>query len=124
MRKNGGLITAQDFANYKFIQREPLRATYRGYEIIGFPPPSSGGVHVAQMLNMLETFDLKALGANSADFVHVVTEAMKLAFADRAYWLGDPDFAAVPRGLVAKLYAARLAKQIRLERTTPVAAHG
>ncbi|PYL01722.1 MAG: gamma-glutamyltransferase, partial [Verrucomicrobia bacterium] len=69
-------------------------------------------------------FDLKKMGANSADFVHVVSEAMKLAFADRAYWLGDPDFAKVPRGLVSKDYAARLAAQIRLDRVLPGAEHG
>src|SRR6185369_12757074 len=98
--------------------------TYRGYQIIGFPPPSSGGTHVAQILNLLETFDLKSMGAESADFIHIVTEAMKLAFADRAYWLGDPDFIRVPRELVSKEYAAQLAKQINLDRATPVMNHG
>ena len=93
MRAHGGLLTARDFAQYKAKLREPLVTTYRGYELLGFPPPSSGGVHVAQILNLVEPFDLKALGAGSADEIHVVTEAMKLAFADRAHWLGDPDFA-------------------------------
>ncbi|NDD39189.1 MAG: gamma-glutamyltransferase, partial [Verrucomicrobia bacterium] len=120
MRANGGLLTEADFANYVAKSREPLRTTYRGHEIIGFPPPSSGGVHVAQILNILEHFDLKALGANSPDFVHVVAEAMKLAFADRVHWLGDPDFAPVPRGLVDKGYAAQLARQIDLKRATSV----
>ena len=124
MRANGGLMTARDFRRYEIKLRAPVRTTYRGCEIIGFPPPSSGGVHVAEILNILENFDLKALGANSADFVHVVTEAMKLAFADRAHWLGDPDFVRVPRGLVDKTYAAKLAKQIRLDRATPVPQHG
>jgi gamma-glutamyltranspeptidase/glutathione hydrolase len=124
MRKNGGLITAEDFANYKFVERQPLRTTYRGYELIGFPPPSSGGVHVGQILNILEHFNLKSMGADSADFIHVVTEAMKLAFADRAHWLGDPDFAPVPRGLVSRQYAAQLSQRIRLDRVTAVATHG
>jgi len=68
-----------------------VRSSYRGFEILGFPPPSSGGVHVAQILNILEQFDVKAMGANSADFIHVAAEAMKAAFADRAWWLGDAD---------------------------------
>ena len=123
MKANGGLLTEADFAGYVAKSREPLRTTYRGHEIIGFPPPSSGGVHVAQILNILEHFDLKALGANSPDFVHVVAEAMKLAFADRAHWLGDPDFAPVPRGLVDKGYAAQLAKKIDLKKVTPVPKH-
>ena len=123
MRANGGLITETDFANYQAKPRAPLRTTYRGHEIVGFPPPSSGGVHVAQILNVLEHFDLKSLGADSPDFVHVVAEAMKLAFADRAHWLGDPDFAPVPRGLVDKAYAAQLAKKIDLKKATPVPQH-
>jgi gamma-glutamyltranspeptidase/glutathione hydrolase len=124
MMRHDGALTAEDFWKYEVKLREPVTNSYRGFQIIGFPPPSSGGVHVAQILNILENFDLKAMGPNSPDFIHVVTEAMKLAFADRAHWLGDPDFAAVPRGLVSKDYAARLAKQIRLDRATPVPHHG
>lgn len=124
MRSNGGLVTAEDFQQYRVKQREPVRTTYRGHEIVGFPPPSSGGVHVAQILNILEHFDLKSMGAGSANFIHVVTEAMKLAFADRAYWLGDPDFVKVPRGLVSREYSAKLARKIRLDRSTEVAQHG
>jgi gamma-glutamyltranspeptidase/glutathione hydrolase len=123
MQRNGGILAAVDFHNYKVKLREPVKTAYRGYEILGFPPPSSGGVHVAQILNTLESFDLKSMAPDSADFIHVVTEAMKLAFADRAYWLGDPDFAAVPRGLVSKEYATGLARQIRLDRVTPVPQH-
>ena len=123
MKANGGLMTANDFKSYEFKLREPVRTTYRGHEIVGFPPPSSGGVHVAQILNILERFDLKKLGAGSADFIQVVTEAMKLAFADRAHWLGDPDFVPVPRGLVSREYAAKLAAKIDLKRATPVPAH-
>ena len=84
----------------------------RGYRIASFPPPSSGGVHVAQLLNILETRDLHAFKPGSADLIHFVAEAMKLAFADRAYWLGDPDFASVPRGLIDKKYARKLASKI------------
>lgn len=122
MRDNGGLLTAADFAKYRCQIRGPIITTYRGYTIISFPPPSSGGVHVAQMLNILEHFDLQAL--DEATRVHVLTEAMKLAFADRAHWLGDPAFARVPRGLVSKSYAAALASRIRLDRATEVPTHG
>jgi gamma-glutamyltranspeptidase/glutathione hydrolase len=123
MRGNGGLVTANDFAAYKFVKREPIRTTYRGYEIIGFPPPSSGGVHVAQILNIVERFPLKSMKPGSAEVIHLIAEAMKLAFADRAHWLGDPDFAPVPRGLVTREYGARLAQKIHLDHATPVAGH-
>ncbi len=122
MKANGGIMTAADFANYKAPEREPIRTTYRGYDLITMPPPSSSGVHVAQILNMLETFPIRTMDA--ATRVHVVTEAMKLAFADRAHWLGDPDFAKVPRGLVDPAYAADLAKKIDLTKVTPVSGHG
>ena len=124
MKANEGIANTADFKNYQVKLREPLRTTYRGYEIIGFPPPSSGGVHVGQILNILENFNLRKMKPHSADFIHVVTEAMKLAFADRAYWLGDPDFAAVPRGLVDKDYAAMLARKINLKHVTAVSTHG
>ena len=125
MKANGGVLAADDFANYKTGIREPIRTTYRGYEIIGFPPPSSGGVHVGQILNILESFDLKKLHADDpVTFKHVVAEAMKLAFADRAYWLGDPDFVNVPRGLIDKKYAAELAARIDLSEVSKVASHG
>jgi len=123
MMEHGGLLTGADFAAYQVKLREPVTNDYRGYQIVGFPPPSSGGVHVAQILNILEQFDLRKFGPDSADFVHVVTEAMKLAFADRAFWLGDPDFTAVPKGLLSKTYAARLAARIRMDRATPVQSH-
>jgi len=125
MQANEGILTAKDFANYKTVIREPIRTTYRGYEIVGFPPPSSGGVHVAQILNILESFDLKEIHASDpVKFNHVVAEAMKLAFADRAYWLGDSDFVKVPRGLIDKQYAAELAKRIDLEKAAVVTSHG
>lgn len=123
MARNGGILIPGDFALYQAVIRQPLVSTYRGYTIAGFPPPSSGGVHVAQILNILETFDLRKMRTNMVDVVHVITEAMKLAFADRAFWLGDPDFAKIPRSLVSKSYAATLAKRIRLDRATPVPEH-
>ncbi len=122
MRSHGGLLTAEDFRNYRITLREPVISTYRGYTIVGFPPPSSGGVHVAQMLNILEPFNLNTM--NETERLHVIAETMKLAFADRAYWLGDPDFVGVPRGLIAKDYAAALSARINRDRITPVPSHG
>jgi gamma-glutamyltranspeptidase/glutathione hydrolase len=123
MKTHGGLMTAGDFRSYQVKLREPIRTTYRAHEIVGFPPPSSGGVHLAQVLNILQPFDLKSMGAGSADFIHVVTEALKLAFADRAHWLGDSDFVPVPRGLVSSAYAAKLAQRIDLKRASAVPRH-
>jgi len=122
MSTHGGILTSNDFANYHLEIREPISTTYRGYEVISFPPPSSGGVHVLEMLNILENFDLKNMDEPTR--LHVLAETMKLAFADRAYWLGDPKFANVPRGLIAKSYGAELAKKIDLTHTTPVPSHG
>ncbi len=125
MKENGGLLTAADFAAYKPIVREPLQSAYRHWQIIGFPPPSSGGVHVAQMLNMLEQFDLAELSKKEdGSLEHLLAEVMKLAFADRAHWLGDSDFAKVPRGLIAKDYARALAAKIDLKKASDVASHG
>lgn len=124
LRQSGGLLTGPDFSRYEAKLRDPLRTTYRGSELIGFPPPSSGGVHVAEILNILEGFDLPSMDPESVDFIHLVTEAMKLAFADRAHWLGDPDFARVPRALVSKEYAQHLARKIRMDRATPVPKYG
>ncbi|UTA46415.1 gamma-glutamyltransferase [Simiduia sp. 21SJ11W-1] len=122
MRENGGLITEQDFANYKVVERAPVSTNYRDFTIVGFPPPSSGGVHTAQILGMLEGFDLASL--NDANRYHVIGEAMKLAFADRAYWLGDPAFTKVPKGLIGKEYIARQAARIELERALDVTGPG
>ncbi|HEY2573050.1 MAG TPA: gamma-glutamyltransferase [Verrucomicrobiaceae bacterium] len=122
MQQNGGLLRKEDFFNYAPALREPLRTKYRGHEIIGMPPVSSGGIHVAQILNMLETCDLAAM--STADRLHVMAEAMKLAFADRAFWLGDPDFVKVPRGLIDPDYAKQLAGKIELTHATTVSGHG
>lgn len=125
MAANGGILTAEDFAAYRPIEREPLVTTYRDWKIIGFPPPSSGGIHVAQILNILEPFDVAAeMKSDATRGHHLLVEAMKLAFADRAYWLGDADFVGVPRGLIDEGYAAELAKRIDLAKVSEVPTHG
>lgn len=122
MSENKGIMTKQDFANYVAKSREPLRFTYRGYELISMPPPSSGGLHVAQVLQMIERFPIGTM--TDVQRLHVTTEAMKLAFADRAYWLGDPDFAKVPRGLGDRAYTDSLSQKIDEARATRVPQHG
>jgi gamma-glutamyltranspeptidase/glutathione hydrolase len=111
MKANNGLITEEDLKNYKAKEREPLRGTYRGHEIITMPPPSSGGIVMLQVLNMLEKYDIRGMGAGSAAKFHLLTEASRRAFADRAEYMADPDFAEVPAGdLVRKEYAAERLK--------------
>ncbi|MGI1677750.1 MAG: gamma-glutamyltransferase [Cellvibrionaceae bacterium] len=122
MPRNGGIITAKDFSGYELKVREPVKTTYRDYTVYGFPPPSSGGVHVGQILNMLEQFDVASLSV--ADRYQLLAEAMKIAFADRAHWLGDPDYVDVPRGLIDKDYAKKLAKGIDLKKSSLVKNHG
>lgn len=110
MQEAGGIITKDDFANYHVIEREPVKASFKGFDVYGFGPPSSGGVHIAQMLNMLADDDLAAM--NEPQRYHLLIEVMKLAFADRAHWLGDADFVDVPKGLVDADYAKHLRKTI------------
>jgi len=114
MRANGGIITEEDLEQYEAIEREPVRGTYRGYEIVSMPPPSSGGVTLIQILNILEGFDLASTGHNSAQTLHLMTEAMRRAYADRAEHLGDPDFnESMPLdNLLDKDYAATLRASI------------
>ena len=120
MGKHDGLITKEDMANYKVVEREPVKGSYRGYEVVSMPPPSSGGIHVIQMLNMLERHDLNAMGLNSAKTITLVAETMKRAYADRSEYLGDPDFAKVPqKGLTSKAYANSLANAISSDKVTP-----
>ena len=108
-------MTLEDLKNYKVIEREPLRGNYRGHEIITMPPPSSGGIAMIEMLNMLEKFNLKEMGFGSSQATHVMIEAMRRAFADRAEFLGDPDFVKVPvKGLTSRKYAEHLASTINL----------
>jgi gamma-glutamyltranspeptidase / glutathione hydrolase len=107
IHKGGGLITAADLAAYEVKEREPIRGSYRGYDIISAPPPSSGGVALVEILNILEGFDLAKFGNRSADAIHLETEAFRRAFYDRADFMGDPDFAKVPVAqLIDKKYAA------------------
>lgn len=117
MAANGGIITEQDLLEYQPVEREPIRGTYRGYDIISMPPPSSGGVAMVEMLNILEGYDLKSMGHNSAEYLHVLTEAMRRAYADRAEFLGDPDFnEGMPLDkLMDKDYAATLRASIDMD---------
>jgi gamma-glutamyltranspeptidase/glutathione hydrolase len=114
MKANGGLITREDLKKYQAKQRAPIKGTYRGYDIIGMAPPSSGGISVQLILNILEGYDLKANGAGSAQNIHYMAESMRRAFAERAQHLGDPDFVAnMPiERLLSKSYAADLRKTI------------
>ncbi len=119
MKRNNGLITLEDLKNYQAKERTPLQGTYRGYPIITMPPPSSGGIVMLQVLNMLENYDLRKMGYNSAQKYHVLAEAMRRAFADRAEFMGDPDFAKVPTAqLVDKNYAKTRAATIDLTKAS------
>ncbi|MDO9440454.1 MAG: gamma-glutamyltransferase [Beijerinckiaceae bacterium] len=120
VQAEGGAMTLEDLKAYRAVERDAVRGTYRGHEIASMPPPSSGGVHVIQILNILERFPLRDLGQNSAAAIHLMAEAMKRAYADREIYLGDPDFVRVPvAGLVSKDYAASLAAKISTGRATP-----
>ncbi len=120
MEANDGLITLEDLASYEVKEREPLRGNYRGYEVVLPPPPSSGGVHIIQMLNILSGYDLASLGHNSAAYIHRLTEVMKLAYADRSKYLADTDFTPVPvEELTSMVYADKLRASIDLERARP-----
>ena len=113
MAAHGGPITLADLQAYEPVTREPVRGRYRDVEIASMPPPSSGGIHIVQILNLLERWPIGALGHNSADTIHLMAEAMKLAYADRSEHLGDPGFWRVPtQGLTSKAYAAELARLI------------
>ena len=122
MQQGGGFVTAQDLKDYVVAEREVLRGSYRGHEVVSMPPPSSGGVAVLQMLNLLEPYDLRGMGFGSRRAIHLMTEAMRRAYADRSKWLGDPDHHAVPvAGLVGKEYAAALRQGMRTDRVSEVA---
>lgn len=118
MKANSGRIRFDDFKNYTIKNREPVKSSFQGYTLYGFPPPSSGGVHVAQILNILDRYDIKKL--SEAERYHLLLESMKLAFADRAFWLGDADFANVPKGLISTEYATTLNKKINMKTATEV----
>ena len=120
MERGGGLVDAESLAAYEPVIREPARGTYRGYEILTMPPPSSGGIHIVQMLNVLENFPVAEFGSGSADAIHVLTEAARLAYADRSKHLGDPDYYDVPaEWLMSKSYAKQLAATIDMRRARP-----
>jgi len=120
MSKNGGLITLEDLMSYEPKIRQPIQGEYLGYQIYSMPPPSSGGVHLIQMLNILKGFDLKNLGHNTADTIHLMAETMKLAYADRSLYLGDPDFVDVPiQGLISQEYADFLREKIDKNQAIP-----
>lgn len=113
MQNSGGLITLEDLANYKVVERQPVCGSFKENSICAMPPPSSGGIHLIQMLNILENFDLKSMGHNSAAYMHHLVEAMRSAYADRSLYLGDPDFTPVPvKRLIDKAYAKSLSEQI------------
>jgi len=120
MTAHGGLITRDDLKRYTAIRRTPVRGSYRGYEVISMPPPTSGGVALIEMLNILEGYDLASMGAGSSAAVHIMTESMKRAFADRAAFLGDPDFnKEMPlERLISKPYATDVRKTISRDHTT------
>ena len=122
MEANDGLITHADLAAYTVVERTPVRGTYRGFEIVAPPPPSSGGTHIIQILNILEAYDTKAWGHNSAAYLHHLTEAMKLAYADRSRYMGDPAYSDIPVAqLIDKDYANRLRQLIKPKQATPSA---
>ncbi len=116
-RANGGIITLEDLAHYQTVERRPVRGTYRGFEITGPPPPTAGGLHLVEMLNILEGFDVAALGFGTTEYFHLVAEVLKLGFADRNACTGDPAFVDVPVArLVSKDYAATRRAEIRQDR--------
>jgi len=119
MQRSGGLISRADLKNYKVVTRQPVCGDYRDNTVCAMPPPSSGGVHLVQMLNMLEGWDLQALGHNSAAYIHRLVEVMRRAYADRSAYLGDPDYYAVPVGqIIDKKYAASLRADIDLSKAS------
>lgn len=120
MSRHGGLITLEDLKDYRPEVRTPVHGTYRGYDIFSMSPPSSGGTHIVQILNILEGFPMADFGHNSADAIHHMAEAMKLAYADRSEYLGDTDYVDVPlEGLTSKGYAEELRKTIDPEKARP-----
>lgn len=121
MKAGRGFITRADLAGYRARERMPTHGTYRGHDIYGPPPPSSGGIAVVEMLNVLEQFNLAKLGAGSAEARHLMAEAMRRAYADRAKYVGDPDFVKVPAFLTSKEHAQKLAATIDRNKATPSA---
>ncbi len=120
MQRNAGLITLEDLANYKVMERRPVKGEFNGYQIAAMPPPSSGGIHLIQMLNMLAGLDIGQYQPNTASQINLLAEVAKFAYADRSVYLGDPDFVEVPvERLVEKAYALKLSKRIKPGKLTP-----
>ncbi|MBI3449219.1 MAG: gamma-glutamyltransferase [Acidobacteria bacterium] len=120
MKRGGGILTSEDLARYRAARREPIRDTYRGLDVISVPPPSSGGALLVEMLHMLEPFDVKGMGAGSSAYEHLAAEVMKRAYADRAEFMGDPDFVRIPlAGLLSRDYSKRSMATFDPQRATP-----
>lgn len=120
MQSHGGTMTLEDLKAYKVVERQPIIGDYRGYKVVTMPPPSSGGVHLIEILNMLEHYPIKEDGVNSAKNIHHMAESMKLAYADRSEYLGDPDFVKIPvTGLTSKAYANERVKTIDDNKARP-----
>ena len=120
LSRNGGIITTEDLASYKTIRRKPIKGEYRGYELFGPPPPSAAGVHITEMLNILEEFDVAELGFGTADSIHLLLESMKKAFADRNRYTGDPDFVEVPvERLISKHHVEDFIDSIDMDKASP-----
>ena len=120
MQRGGGIVSARDLQEYTTVWRKPIQATYRGYHIISMPPPSSGGITIAQLANMLEGYDLPHMPWHSVAHIHLLAETMRRAFADRNYWLGDPDAVKFPQeSMISKSYAATRRATIDQYRATP-----
>jgi gamma-glutamyltranspeptidase/glutathione hydrolase len=125
VQADGGLMTMEDLVNYDVTYREPVRSTYRGYDIISAPPPSSGGTHVIELLNIMENFDVRAMGLNTPESLHAWAEGMKLMYADRAEFMGDSDFIDVPlEGLTSKDYAREQFERIDMNKVMALADAG
>lgn len=125
MRECGGVLAEKDFHEYFVVERHPIECRYRQHRVFGFPPPSSGGLHIAQILTMLSAFDVRRIFQSSpAQGYHLLAEVMKRAMADRAHWLGDADYTPVPRGLLDPDYLRDRASSIDLDRSTEVTGHG
>src|SRR6185295_15941097 len=117
MRRDGGIITLEDLARYQTIERRPIVGRYRGYEIAGAPPPTAGGLHLIEMLNILEGFAPRGLGFGTANYFHLVAEVLKIGFADRNACTGDPAFVDIPVArITSRAYAAARRAEIRADR--------
>ena len=120
MQRGGGVMNADDLASYRAIEREPVRASFRGYDIVSAPPPSSGGVHVSQILKLLEPYPIEDMGHNSAAYLHLLIESMRLAYADRSEYLGDPDRTTIPIAtLTSEPYLEKRRMLIKDDEATP-----